>query len=115
MTTNDAAATTSTPWNGSSNSNKRRHVATTSTHQNYFNELQIQATKDAGTISGMNILQIIDEPTAAATAYGLDKKLLANATSFIGGSTHIHHIIKLVSVRTRLQLLVSVRRMVLDL
>jgi hypothetical protein len=45
--------------------------------QNYFNESQRQATKDAGTISGMNVLQIIDEPhTAAATAYGLDKKVV---------------------------------------
>eukprot|EP00050_Salpingoeca_kvevrii_P004703 m.257138 g.257138 ORF g.257138 m.257138 type:complete len:672 (+) comp11028_c1_seq5:137-2152(+) len=40
----------------------------------YFNDAQRQATKDAGTISGMNILRIINEPTAAAIAYGLDKK-----------------------------------------
>jgi len=40
----------------------------------YFNDSQRQATKDAGTISGMNILRIINEPTAAAIAYGLDKK-----------------------------------------
>ncbi|KAF9069928.1 heat shock cognate 70 [Rhodocollybia butyracea] len=39
----------------------------------YFNDAQRQATKDAGTISGMNILRIINEPTAAAIAYGLDK------------------------------------------
>ena len=51
-------------------------TATTSTRRNYFNESQRQATKDAGTISGMNVLQIIDEPTAAATAYGLDKKVV---------------------------------------
>ena len=41
----------------------------------YFNDSQRQATKDAGTISGMNILRIINEPTAAAIAYGLDKKV----------------------------------------
>lgn len=40
----------------------------------YFNDAQRQATKDAGTISGLNILRIINEPTAAAIAYGLDKK-----------------------------------------
>ena len=40
----------------------------------YFNDAQRQATKDAGTISGMNVLRIINEPTAAAIAYGLDKK-----------------------------------------
>merc|ERR1719177_116313 len=40
----------------------------------YFNDSQRQATKDAGTISGMNVLRIINEPTAAAIAYGLDKK-----------------------------------------
>merc|ERR1712158_210092 len=40
----------------------------------YFNDSQRQATKDAGTIAGMNILRIINEPTAAAIAYGLDKK-----------------------------------------
>ena len=39
----------------------------------YFNDLQRQATKDAGTISGLNILRIVNEPTAAAMAYGLDK------------------------------------------
>ena len=41
----------------------------------YFNDSQRQATKDAGTISGMNVLRIINEPTAAAIAYGLDKKV----------------------------------------
>ena len=41
----------------------------------YFNDSQRQATKDAGTIAGINVLRIIDEPTAAAIAYGLDKKL----------------------------------------
>ncbi len=40
----------------------------------YFNDSQRQATKDAGVISGLNVLRIINEPTAAALAYGLDKK-----------------------------------------
>merc|ERR1719215_903751 len=40
----------------------------------YFNDSQRQATKDAGIICGMNVLRIINEPTAAAIAYGLDKK-----------------------------------------
>lgn len=40
----------------------------------YFNDAQRQATKDAGTIAGLNVIRIINEPTAAAIAYGLDKK-----------------------------------------
>jgi len=40
----------------------------------YFTDGQRQATKDAGTISGLNVMRIINEPTAAAIAYGLDKK-----------------------------------------
>ena len=40
----------------------------------YFNDSQRQATKDAGSIAGINVLRIINEPTAAAIAYGLDKK-----------------------------------------
>lgn len=40
----------------------------------YFNDSQRQATKDAGAISGLNVLRIINEPTAAAIAYGLDKQ-----------------------------------------
>jgi molecular chaperone DnaK len=40
----------------------------------YFNDAQRQATKDAGAIAGLNVLRIINEPTAAALAYGLDKK-----------------------------------------
>jgi len=42
----------------------------------YFNDSQRQATKDAGVIVGLNVLRIINEPTAAAIAYGLDKKLV---------------------------------------
>lgn len=41
----------------------------------YFNDSQRQATKDAGTIAGLDVLRIINEPTAAAIAYGLDKKV----------------------------------------
>ncbi|CDP11906.1 unnamed protein product [Coffea canephora] len=44
----------------------------------YFNDSQRQATRDAGAISGLNVLRIIVEPTAAAIAYGLDKELLIN-------------------------------------
>nr|BAN64480.1 dnaK protein [Babesia bovis] len=40
----------------------------------YFNDSQRQATKDAGTMAGLNVMRIINEPTAAAIAYGLDKK-----------------------------------------
>ena len=40
----------------------------------YFNDAQRQATKDAGRMAGLNALRIINEPTAAAVAYGLDKE-----------------------------------------
>ena len=40
----------------------------------YFNDAQRQATKDAGKIAGLDVKRIINEPTAAALAYGLDKK-----------------------------------------
>ncbi|KAJ8523998.1 hypothetical protein ON010_g17120 [Phytophthora cinnamomi] len=40
----------------------------------YFNDAQRQATKDAGTIAGLTVQRIINEPTAAAIAYGIDKK-----------------------------------------
>jgi len=56
----------------------------------YFNDSQRQATKDAGVISGLNILRIINEPTAAAIAYGLDKKGASEANVLIfdlGGGT----------------------------
>ena len=39
----------------------------------YFNDAQRAATKDAGTIAGLNVLRVVNEPTAAALAYGLDK------------------------------------------
>merc|ERR1712035_27049 len=56
----------------------------------YFNDSQRQATKDAGTISGLNVLRIINEPTAAAIAYGLDKKVGSERNVLIfdlGGGT----------------------------
>merc|ERR1712176_1688102 len=54
----------------------------------YFNDAQRQATKDAGQISGMNVLRIINEPTAAAIAYGLDKKTEKNILVYdLGGGT----------------------------
>merc|ERR1719453_1435360 len=54
----------------------------------YFNDAQRQATKDAGTITGLNVLRIINEPTAAAIAYGLDKKTEKNILVYdLGGGT----------------------------
>ncbi|MBN2282406.1 MAG: molecular chaperone DnaK [Deltaproteobacteria bacterium] len=54
----------------------------------YFNDSQRQATKDAGKIAGMNVLRIINEPTAAALAYGLDKKKDEKIAVFdLGGGT----------------------------
>merc|ERR1719163_2431857 len=54
----------------------------------YFNDAQRQATKDAGVIAGMNVLRIINEPTAAAIAYGLDKKAEQNILVYdLGGGT----------------------------
>nr|ARQ84042.1 heat shock protein 70-2 [Liriomyza trifolii] len=56
----------------------------------YFNDSQRQATKDAGVIAGINVLRIINEPTAAALAYGLDKNLKGEKSVLIfdlGGGT----------------------------
>jgi len=57
----------------------------------YFNDSQRQATKDAGVIAGLNVLRIINEPTAAAIAYGLDKKKGAKESNVLifdlGGGT----------------------------
>jgi len=57
----------------------------------YFNDSQRQATKDAGVIAGLNVLRIINEPTAAAIAYGLDKKKGSNEQNVLifdlGGGT----------------------------
>jgi L1 cell adhesion molecule like protein len=57
----------------------------------YFNDSQRQATKDAGLIAGLNVLRIINEPTAAAIAYGLEKKTNGEKNVLIfdcGGGTH---------------------------
>jgi molecular chaperone DnaK len=54
----------------------------------YFNDSQRQATKDAGRIAGLNVMRIINEPTAAALAYGLDKKKDEKIAVFdLGGGT----------------------------
>ena len=56
----------------------------------YFNDAQRQATKDAGSIAGLNVLRIINEPTAAAIAYGLDKQSSSERNVLIfdlGGGT----------------------------
>jgi molecular chaperone DnaK len=54
----------------------------------YFNDAQRQATKDAGRIAGLEVLRIINEPTAAALAYGLDKREHETVLVFdLGGGT----------------------------
>ncbi len=54
----------------------------------YFNDAQRQATKDAGRVAGLNVLRIINEPTAAALAYGLDRKKNETILVFdLGGGT----------------------------
>ena len=54
----------------------------------YFNDAQRKATKEAGTIAGLNVLRIINEPTSAALAYGLDKKHSENIVVYdLGGGT----------------------------
>ena len=54
----------------------------------YFNDAQRQATKDAGKIAGLEVLRIINEPTAAALAYGLDKKKTGTVAVYdLGGGT----------------------------
>src|SRR2546425_394069 len=57
----------------------------------YFNDSQRQATKDAGKIAGLNVLRIINEPTAASLAYGLDKKKDEKIAVFdLGGPKHLN-------------------------
>lgn len=54
----------------------------------YFNDSQRKATKEAGTIAGLNVLRIVNEPTAAALAYGLDKKTAEKIVVYdLGGGT----------------------------
>lgn len=66
----------------------------------YFNDSQRQATKDAGSIAGLNVLRIINEPTAAALAFGLDKKSGDNiiAVYDLGGGTFDISIIEIAEV-----------------
>jgi len=55
----------------------------------YFNDSQRQATKEAGKIAGLNVLRIINEPTASSLAYGLDKKQDERIAVFdLGGGTY---------------------------
>ncbi len=65
----------------------------------YFNDSQRQATKDAGKIAGLNVLRIINEPTAAALAYGLDKKKDEKVAVFdLGGGTYDISVLELYDV-----------------
>jgi molecular chaperone DnaK len=65
----------------------------------YFNDSQRQATKDAGKIAGLDVLRIINEPTAAALAYGLDKKKDEKIAVFdLGGGTYDISILELYDV-----------------
>ena len=65
----------------------------------YFNDSQRQATKDAGKIAGLDVLRIINEPTAAALAYGLDKKKDEKVAVFdLGGGTYDISILELYDV-----------------
>ena len=58
----------------------------------YFNDSQRQATKDAGKIAGLEVKRIINEPTAAALAYGLDKKADQKIVVYdLGGGTRRLH------------------------
>jgi molecular chaperone DnaK len=65
----------------------------------YFNDSQRQATKDAGKIAGLDVLRIINEPTAAALAYGLDKKKDEKIAVFdLGGGTYDISVLELYDV-----------------
>ena len=67
----------------------------------YFNDSQRQATKDAGKIAGLDVLRIINEPTAAALAYGLDKKGKKDekvAVFDLGGGTYDISVLELYEV-----------------
>jgi molecular chaperone DnaK len=65
----------------------------------YFNDSQRQATKDAGRIAGLDVLRIINEPTAAALAYGLDKKKDEKVAVFdLGGGTYDISVLELYDV-----------------
>ncbi|KAI3807862.1 hypothetical protein L1987_23798 [Smallanthus sonchifolius] len=55
----------------------------------YFSDKQRQATKDAGTLAGLNVMRLINEPTTAAIAYGLDKSADPNHPQHKNGDTHL--------------------------
>ena len=74
----------------------------------YFNDSQRQATKDAGKISGLNVLRVINEPTAAALAYGMDKsddKVIA--VFDLGGGTFDVSVLEIQKVKNNMYLLSS--------
>src|SRR5688500_5559337 len=74
----------------------------------YFNDSQRQATKDAGKIAGLDVLRIINEPTAAALAYGLDKKKDEKVAVFdLGGGTYDISVLELYDVEGSRQFEVS--------
>ncbi len=58
----------------------------------YFNDSQRQATKDAGKIAGLEVKRIINEPTAAALAYGFNKKKDEKIAVFDFGGRHVRHL-----------------------
>ena len=75
----------------------------------YFNDAQRQATKDAGKIAGLEVLRIINEPTAAALAYGLDKKSNKKIAVYdLGGGTLDVSILELGTVFSKLNLLTAI-------
>src|SRR6202140_1172692 len=64
----------------------------------YFNDAQRQATKDAGKIAGLEVLRLVNEPTAAALAYGLHEKQRGNVAVYdLGGGTFDISVLKLIS------------------
>jgi len=65
-------------------SNRRGHYVPA-----YFNDSQRQATKDAGKVAGLNVLRIINEPTAAALAYGLDRRRMRKSPFLIWAAEHL--------------------------
>ena len=65
----------------------------------YFNDSQSQASKDAGTIAGLSVLRVINEPTAAAIAYGLDKRKEAGTPSVVHVRFNSHHVFARTSIQ----------------
>ena len=73
----------------------------------YFNDSQRQATKDAGVIAGLNVLRIINEPTAAAIAYGLDIGILLPWQVFLKDKGSFYRLLFLPDDQVLLPLTVS--------